>query len=273
MDLDKSFPDYMNFMDFIHQQKAKHDPNTAIRWLHYKKWLLDYTDTPRQKIKDINAILSIVPHETESTSEFTARLQKQISKLYLENLSAQELINGTILHKLPYNWKKEAFVPIFASKDNLLKSKMNDFCEMIKDLDVDAAPAPSTNKRKFDVSEEMSKSKHAHAFTSNKKPFGGSKLCSNNCGKAYVPGHNLVCTNRRVPNHVKTNRSLKFAHLSDRTVDCLDPRHINKYLKDDKFPLPKIQDIFLKLKGANIFTTLDLTQAFHRFPIHPLISI
>ncbi|SAM01524.1 hypothetical protein [Absidia glauca] len=50
---------------------------------------------------------------------------------------------------------------------------------------------------------------------------------------------------------------------------CLDPRHINRYLKEDKFPLPKITDIFERLAGANVYTTLDLTNAFHRFPIHP----
>ncbi|CAO3601234.1 unnamed protein product, partial [Absidia cylindrospora] len=75
--LDNLFPDSMNlilgkdFKDFLHQQKAKHDPNMTNRLLHY-------TDTPRQKIKGINAILSIAPHENESTSEFSARLQKQI---------------------------------------------------------------------------------------------------------------------------------------------------------------------------------------------------
>ncbi|SAM00567.1 hypothetical protein [Absidia glauca] len=50
---------------------------------------------------------------------------------------------------------------------------------------------------------------------------------------------------------------------------CLDPRHINKYLKEDQFPLPKIEEIFFKLKDAVVYTTLDLTNAFHRFPIHP----
>jgi hypothetical protein len=50
---------------------------------------------------------------------------------------------------------------------------------------------------------------------------------------------------------------------------CLDPRHINKYLKDETYPLPLIQDIFESMHGAAIFTTLDLTNAFHRFQIHP----
>ena len=49
---------------------------------------------------------------------------------------------------------------------------------------------------------------------------------------------------------------------------CLDPRHINALLPDDKFPIPLISDIFHELSGSSIFTTLDLTAAFHRFKIH-----
>ncbi|KAG1464221.1 hypothetical protein G6F56_005129 [Rhizopus delemar] len=48
---------------------------------------------------------------------------------------------------------------------------------------------------------------------------------------------------------------------------CLDPRHINKFLPDDKFPLPLIRDIFHELRNSKIFTTLDLKSAFHRFKI------
>ncbi|SAL96225.1 hypothetical protein, partial, partial [Absidia glauca] len=50
---------------------------------------------------------------------------------------------------------------------------------------------------------------------------------------------------------------------------CLDPRHLNLLLPDDKYPLPLIRDIFEKLRGATIFTTLDLKNAFHRFQIAP----
>jgi hypothetical protein len=31
---------------------------------------------------------------------------------------------------------------------------------------------------------------------------------------------------------------------------CLDPRHLNLLLPDDKYPLPLIRDIFEKLRGA-----------------------
>lgn len=50
---------------------------------------------------------------------------------------------------------------------------------------------------------------------------------------------------------------------------CLDPRHINKLLPDDRFPLPLIRDIFHLMKGATLFSTLDLKSAFHRFQIQP----
>jgi hypothetical protein len=81
----------------------------------------------------------------------------------------------------------------------------------------------------------------------------------------------------RVPSNVdnRWNSPLTLAPKKDSSGrytakrPCLDPRHINRYLKEDQFPLPKIGDIFLKLKDAIVYTTLDLTNAFHRFPIHP----
>ncbi|OBZ80581.1 hypothetical protein A0J61_11370, partial [Choanephora cucurbitarum] len=46
---------------------------------------------------------------------------------------------------------------------------------------------------------------------------------------------------------------------------CLDPRHINKYLKEDRFLLPKINDIFRKLQDANTHARLQtLCNGQHR---------
>jgi RNase H-like domain found in reverse transcriptase/Reverse transcriptase (RNA-dependent DNA polymerase) len=49
---------------------------------------------------------------------------------------------------------------------------------------------------------------------------------------------------------------------------CLDPRPLNKLLPDDNFPLPLVADIIAKLAGHAIFSTLDLSQAYHRLPIN-----
>lgn len=48
---------------------------------------------------------------------------------------------------------------------------------------------------------------------------------------------------------------------------CLDPRHINRLIPDDRHPLPLIRDIFNSFDGATVFSTLDLKSAFHRFKI------
>ncbi|KAJ8651366.1 hypothetical protein O0I10_013116 [Lichtheimia ornata] len=59
-----------------------------------------------------------------------------------------------------------------------------------------------------------------------------------------------------------------FGNYTDKRP-CLDPRHINKLLVEpDRHPLPLINDIYADLKGATIFTTLDLKNAFHRFEIY-----
>src|SRR5215471_4081566 len=48
---------------------------------------------------------------------------------------------------------------------------------------------------------------------------------------------------------------------------CHDYRKLNELIPEDKWPLPLISEIFEALAGAKIFTTLDLWQAYHRFPI------
>jgi putative transposase len=48
---------------------------------------------------------------------------------------------------------------------------------------------------------------------------------------------------------------------------CHDFRPLNELLPNDAWPLPLISDIFEALAGAQVFSTLDLHQAYHRFPI------
>ncbi|EIE78622.1 hypothetical protein RO3G_03326 [Rhizopus delemar RA 99-880] len=49
---------------------------------------------------------------------------------------------------------------------------------------------------------------------------------------------------------------------------CLDIRKLNSTPTNiDRFPLPLISELHQKMGNAKFFTTLDLKQAFHRFPI------
>lgn len=84
-------------------------------------------------------------------------------------------------------------------------------------------------------------------------------------------------TIKEVPANIdnRWNSPLTFAPKKDATGKkvcvrlCLDPRHINRHLPDDRYPLPLIRNIFQQLAGSTVFSTLDLKSAFHRFLIHP----
>ena len=43
---------------------------------------------------------------------------------------------------------------------------------------------------------------------------------------------------------------------------------VNQVAQTDKYPLPKVDDMFSALSGGNYFTTLDLSQAYLQLPIH-----
>ena len=50
---------------------------------------------------------------------------------------------------------------------------------------------------------------------------------------------------------------------------CVDFRPINNKTKSDCYPLPKLKSFTHKLKGAKIFSKVDLRSAFWNVAIHP----
>lgn len=56
----------------------------------------------------------------------------------------------------------------------------------------------------------------------------------------------------------KANGELRF---------CTDFRKVNKLIKSDVFPLPRIDDLLDKMSGCRYFSTLDLKSAFWQIPI------
>jgi len=51
---------------------------------------------------------------------------------------------------------------------------------------------------------------------------------------------------------------------------CLDPRTLNRQLQDtDVFPLPLVTDVLKRASGHDFFSTIDLSQAYHRMPLDP----
>ena len=50
----------------------------------------------------------------------------------------------------------------------------------------------------------------------------------------------------------------------------IDYRALNKVTRKFTWPMPKVEDIFSKLKGATYFTTLDLQAGYHHIPLDKL---
>ena len=50
---------------------------------------------------------------------------------------------------------------------------------------------------------------------------------------------------------------------------CIDYRELNKLTIKNKYPLPRIDDLFDQLKGAECFSKIDLRSCNHQLKIKP----
>jgi hypothetical protein len=61
-----------------------------------------------------------------------------------------------------------------------------------------------------------------------------------------------------------------FVPKKDGTLrGVIDYRAVNRITVKDKYPLPRIDDLIDQLKGARVFSSLDLTQGYYQLPIAP----
>ena len=62
--------------------------------------------------------------------------------------------------------------------------------------------------------------------------------------------------------------SVLFVKKKDETLRlCIDYRQLNKITIKNKYPLPRIDDLFDQLRGASVFYKIDLRSGYHQLKI------
>ena len=70
------------------------------------------------------------------------------------------------------------------------------------------------------------------------------------------------------PSHSPWGAPVLFVKKKDGTLRmCIDYRELNKVMIKNKYPLPRINDWFDQLKGAEVFSKIDLRSGYHQLRI------
>ena len=62
--------------------------------------------------------------------------------------------------------------------------------------------------------------------------------------------------------------SVLFTKKKDKTLRlCIDYRHLNRVMIKNRYPLPRIDDLFDQLRGAHVYSKTDLRTSYHQLRV------
>ncbi|GKF83787.1 putative reverse transcriptase domain-containing protein [Tanacetum coccineum] len=71
------------------------------------------------------------------------------------------------------------------------------------------------------------------------------------------------------PSHSPWGAPVLFVKKKDGSFRmCIDYRELNKLTVKNRYPLPRIDDLFDQLQGACYFSKIDLRSGYHQLRVH-----
>ena len=71
-----------------------------------------------------------------------------------------------------------------------------------------------------------------------------------------------------MPKCIALGSPVIFVDKEDGTIRlCVDYRKLNDVTIKNKYPLPKIEDLFDQMNGAKIFSKIDIRTGYHQLPV------
>ena len=62
--------------------------------------------------------------------------------------------------------------------------------------------------------------------------------------------------------------SVLFSKKKDKTLRlCIDYRQLNRVMIKNRYPLPRINDLFDQLRGARVYSKIDLRTGYHQLKV------
>ena len=62
--------------------------------------------------------------------------------------------------------------------------------------------------------------------------------------------------------------SILFAKKKDKTLPlCINYRQLNRIMIKNRYPLPRIDDLFDQLKGVRVYSKIDLRTGYHQLRV------
>ena len=77
-------------------------------------------------------------------------------------------------------------------------------------------------------------------------------------------------SNRIAPSDSPYGAPILFAQKKNGKLQlCVDYRALNKQTISDSYPLPRWDEMLQRLRGAHVFSRLDLRHGYHQLPVAP----